>query len=134
MLRGQIISMYQWLLFVKRSVNLVHQSLDEGDLADEGQLDHFAGSSANDTHDRNNYEEDVAEAEQNVEYVIDTAVDVEAVVVGSGGQVDDEKNDALNDEVSEVYSKECSAFLYVELAVLGILLDKEGDKEEKSYV
>ena len=66
--------------------------------------------------------------------MIKTAVDVEAVVICSGGQVDDEKKDALNDEVSQIYSEECSAFLNVELAVLGILSREERDKEEKSDV
>ena len=109
---------YLSLLFVDRSVNLVNQGLDEGDFADNGKLKLLACSRTDNTHDREYNQEDVAEAEENIEYVIDTAVNIEAVVICSGGHIDDEKNDGLNDKISQINSEKCSAFLNVELAVL----------------
>ena len=79
-------------------------------------------------------EEDEAEAEDCVEYIINAAVEVEAVVVGSGGKVDDKKKDSCCDCVSELACTNVCAFLNVELAVFGGLSYKEGNEEEQAYI
>ena len=55
---------------------IIEQGRDPRDLADQGQLFSLAGRRVDDTDDRDNEEEDVAQSQQEGKDVIHTAVDI----------------------------------------------------------